>query len=73
MAWKRDLATAEAVAIVCRALWEAADADSATGGPDITRGIFPTVATITSKGFARVNDADLASIYRDIVETVERP
>ena len=73
MAWKRDLATADAVTLVCRALWEAADADSATGGPDITRGIFPTVATITSQGFSRVDDLNLAAIYRQIVEMVERP
>jgi proteasome beta subunit len=73
MAWKRDLANADAVTLVCRALWEAADADSATGGPDITRGIFPTVATITSQGFSRVDDLNLAAIYRQIVEMVERP
>ena len=42
---------ADAVDLVCRALWEAADADSATGGPDMLRGIFPIVATITADGF----------------------
>ncbi len=34
-----------------RALWQAADEDSATGGPDAVRGIYPTVATITAAGF----------------------
>jgi proteasome beta subunit len=38
--------------LACRALWEAADADSATGGPDLLRGIYPVVATITADGFA---------------------
>ena len=41
----------DAIDLVCRALWEAADADSATGGPDMLRGIFPIVATITADGF----------------------
>ena len=40
-----------ALDLVCRALWEAADADSATGGPDVLRGIYPIVATITADGF----------------------
>ena len=40
-----------AVDLACRALWEAADADSATGGPDALRGIYPIVATITADGF----------------------
>jgi proteasome beta subunit len=52
--------------LVSRALWEAADADSATGGPDINRGIYPTVATITKEGFRRVSDEDLARTYEDI-------
>ncbi len=40
-----------AVDLACRALWEAADADSATGGPDALRGIYPIIATITADGF----------------------
>ncbi len=45
----RDSMTADdAVALACKGLWEAADADSATGGPDALRGIYPIVATITA-------------------------
>ena len=50
----------DAVDLVCQALWEAADADSATGGPDPLRGIYPIVATITASGFAAVPDDELA-------------
>lgn len=64
--WKRDLSPAEAVKLVARALWEAADADSATGGPDVNRGIYPTVATITADGFKRVADDDLSRTYEEI-------
>jgi proteasome beta subunit len=73
MAWKRDLSTTAAVELVSRALWEAADADSATGGPDTARGIFPTVATITASGFARVGDDVLAGVYQEIAKGVVRP
>ena len=37
-----------------QALYDAADDDSATGGPDLTRRIFPVVATITADGFERL-------------------
>src|SRR5688500_9010062 len=42
-----------AISLACKALWEAADADSATGGPDALRGIYPVVATITEAGWRR--------------------
>ena len=65
-----DLSRDEAIELVCRALWEAADADSATGGPDALRGIYPVVATVTAEGFARVGDDELASRYQAIAEAV---
>jgi proteasome beta subunit len=46
--------------LACRALHEAADVDAATGGADALRGIYPVVATITSDGWARRADTDLA-------------
>ena len=55
-----------AIDLACRALWEAADADSATGGPDPLRGIYPIIATITAEGFTRVEDAELAERYERI-------
>jgi proteasome beta subunit len=64
--WRRDLASIDAVKLVARSLWEAADADSATGGPDVNRGIYPTVATITRDGFKPVPNAELAPIYEEI-------
>ena len=56
----------EAIALACRALWEAADADSATGMPDPLRGIYPVIATITAEGWARVSDAELAGVFESI-------
>jgi len=58
-----QLSGEEAITLACRALWEAADADSATGGPDALRGIYPVVATITAAGWSRVTDQILADRY----------
>jgi proteasome beta subunit len=56
----------EALDLAVRALWEAADADSATGGPDPLRGIYPVVATITADGFEQVTDDELARRFEAI-------
>ena len=46
---------------VClQALYDAADDDSATGGPDLSRRIFPVVAVITAEGFERVSEEQLS-------------
>ncbi len=53
-----DAATATDLAI--SALYEAAEEDSATGGPDPIRGIYPIVATITKHGYERTAQSELA-------------
>jgi proteasome beta subunit len=60
----------DAIQLACRSLWEAADADSATGGPDVLRGIYPVVAAIDVDGWERVDDADLAARFEAIVNEV---
>ena len=51
-----DMTAGEAVDVVVEALFQAAEADSATGGPDPIRGIYPVVADITADGFQRLDD-----------------
>jgi proteasome beta subunit len=72
LGYREALDRSTAVDLACRALWEAADADSATGGPDALRGIYPIVATITADGFTRLDDDELADRYRTIAELVDR-
>ena len=50
------------------ALFEAADEDSATGGPDPIRGIYPIVATITAQGYVRLDDDELAERTEALIE-----
>lgn len=64
--FRAALTSDEAVDLACEALWEAADVDSATGGPDSLRGIFPIVATISESGWSSVPDEDLAARFERI-------
>jgi proteasome beta subunit len=50
------------------ALYDAADDDSATGGPDLARGLFPVIATVTADGFDWVRDEDSGQYAREVVQ-----
>jgi proteasome beta subunit len=60
--YREDLGRDECVTALVQALYDAADDDSATGGPDLTRRIFPVVHVITAEGGRRVSDSDVAAI-----------
>jgi proteasome beta subunit len=51
-----------------QALYDAADDDSATGGPDLTRRLYPVVATITADGFERLADEAAGEYSRTVIE-----
>jgi proteasome beta subunit len=70
LGFRRDLDREAALKLVLRALWEAADEDSATGGPDLMRRIFPIVATVTAAGFQQVADDELEALTRALIETL---
>lgn len=69
--FRSDMATGDAVDLAVRSLWEAADADSATGGPDALRGIYPIVATVTADGWTPVGDDDLSARFERIASEVQ--
>jgi proteasome beta subunit len=60
--WSPRLSAEEAVRVVVEALHDAADDDSATGGPDTARAIYPVVATVSADGYQRITDDVLAPI-----------
>jgi proteasome beta subunit len=66
--WRPQLSEDEAVAVVVEALYDAADDDSATGGPDLTRRIFPVVFAATADGTRRVTDSSLDTVVRALLE-----
>ncbi|KRE96011.1 proteasome subunit beta [Nocardioides sp. Soil774] len=72
--YRDDLSAVEAVTAVVQALYDAADDDSATGGPDITRRIFPVVHVITPDGGRHMPEAEVADIAdRIIASRMQRP
>jgi proteasome beta subunit len=58
----------DAVLACMQALYDAADDDSATGGPDVTRRIYPVVVTITAGGFQRLTDQQAGEYAGTVIE-----
>jgi proteasome beta subunit len=72
--YRPDLEASEATMAVIQALYDAADDDSATGGPDLTRKIFPVVLLATADGVHRVNDAQIGDLVGQVMSSrMERP
>ena len=65
--YRDDFSSDDCVTAVVQALYDAADDDSATGGPDLTRRIFPVVHVITGDGQTRMPDAQVAEIADRVV------
>jgi proteasome beta subunit len=64
----------EAITVCMQALYDAADDDSATGGPDLTRRIYPVVAVVTEDGFRRLTDDEAGEYAQAVVaERMQSP
>ncbi|MGE2713802.1 proteasome subunit beta [Mycolicibacterium litorale] len=61
-----------ALRVAIEALYDAADDDSATGGPDLVRGIFPTAVLITAEGAEEVTEERIAGLAREIIQSRSR-
>ncbi len=61
-----------ALSAAVEALYDAADDDSATGGPDLVRGIFPTAVTIEADGAAEVSEERISRLAREVIEARSR-
>lgn len=57
-----------ALKVAVEALYDAADDDSATGGPDLVRGIYPTAVTIDADGAQDVSEERIARLSRQVIE-----
>ncbi|KUN30216.1 proteasome subunit beta [Streptomyces antibioticus] len=66
--FRRGMSRREAALAALQALYDAADDDSATGGPDISRRIFPIVSVITEDGFERLAEPETEELSRETVE-----
>jgi proteasome beta subunit len=72
--YHEGLSLDEAVKAALEALFDAADEDVGTGGPDLMRGIFPTVVAISADGTSEVPETDIRRIFEELIaERSERP
>ena len=66
--YRDTLSEEQTVRVAIEALYDAADDDSATGGPDLTRRIFPVVASVTESGYRRLTDSEVGAIVQGVVD-----
>jgi len=70
--WREGLDADETISIAIASLFAAADEDIATGGPDLVRRIFPTVAVIDADGYRALTDEDVETRSQDLLQGAER-
>ncbi len=73
LGYRAGIQRGDALDLAISALFQAADEDSATGGPDLVRGIYPTMATITAEGFERIDQDEVALRFRHLVDQLSTP
>jgi proteasome beta subunit len=66
--YRAGLSEEQATTLVVQALYDAADDDSATGGPDVARRIYPIVTVITEDGYRRLSEDESSGIARAVLE-----
>jgi proteasome beta subunit len=65
--YRENLERESALDVAIEALWDAADEDSATGGPDLVRGIYPLVAVIDADGYRELTDDVVAQRVQNVI------
>ncbi len=65
--FRADLSRDEAVKVAIEALFDAADEDVGTGGPDLMRGIYPTVASITGTGLVEIAEPEIERLFQELI------
>lgn len=67
--YRPGLSVEDAAAVAVQALYDAADDDAATGGPDLVRRIYPAVAVVTEDGYRRLPEDEVSAIAEEVLET----
>lgn len=66
--FRRNLSEEEALRLALLALYNAAEEDVGTGGPDMVRGIYPTAKLVTAGGITDVEDPRIGTVYTALIE-----
>jgi len=70
--WREEMPVDESIDLAIKALFAAADEDVATGGPDLVRGIFPSVAVIDADRYRALPDTEVAERSQSLLQGPER-
>ena len=70
--YSRVIDADSALRVAVEALYDAADDDSATGGPDLVRGIYPTAVVLGAEGAEEVPEERIAELAREVIESRSR-
>jgi proteasome beta subunit len=72
--WKPGADETRTVRILVESLYDAADDDSATGGPDPIRKLYPILVAIDAEGVRRLTDEQVAAVVGEVIaERTENP
>jgi proteasome beta subunit len=72
--WRAGQSLEDVIRVCVDSLYDAADEDSATGGPDLVRKLYPMVMTATAEGVVRIPDEQIEAVVRTILaERMENP
>ncbi|MFS2293292.1 MAG: proteasome subunit beta [Actinomadura sp.] len=67
--YRPDLSLEDAATVCVHALYDAADDDTATGGPDPSRRIYPTIAAVTGDGYRRLPEDQVSAIADEVMQS----
>jgi proteasome beta subunit len=67
LGWREALGRDESVDLAIQSLYDAADEDSATGGPDPVRGIYPIIALVDATGYREVPEEEVAERFGTLI------
>ena len=65
--YRTGVSTQDAIRLAVEALYDAADDDTATGGPDLTRKIYPVVMTATADSTHRLTETEINAVAEAVV------
>ncbi len=70
--FKKNLSEEEALTLALRSLYNAAEDDVGTGGPDLVRGIYPTAKCVTASGIGDIEEERMSRVYAGLIEERKR-
>jgi proteasome beta subunit len=68
LGFREGMSRDAAIELAIESLYEAADEDAGTGGPDLVRGIYPLVAVVDAEGYEAVDEREVADKFLALIE-----